>query len=141
VTPFRKPEGRVRFSWLLGGLLILGCSDGAIQSGTGDLPPASSDPVAEPQSGRELIPAEWTVYEDTASSGEVTTASLQLPAAKDIEGMTNGEPPRLVLRCLEGKVAAFIDAGLPDSGTAQLDSLGEHSQAVPIRLDSAPGCE
>lgn len=118
--------GRVRFWWVLGCLLSLGCSDGA---------------VPEPQTGKELIPAEWTVYEDTAPSGEVITASLQLPAAKDIEGLVEGDAPRLVLRCLDGKVVASIDLGIPDISTAPLDTLGDSGQQVEIKLDSAPACE
>jgi hypothetical protein len=118
----------LRFSWLLGALLVVGCSD--------------RDPMPEPRTNRELIPAEWTVYQDTAPSGEVITASLQLPAAKDIEGLVDGDAPRLVLRCLDGKVSAFIDAGTPESSMVQPDTLEETmGQVVEIGLDSAPACE
>jgi hypothetical protein len=130
-----------RFYWVLGGVLVVGCSDGAVQSGVGAMPPAASDRAAEMQTTRELIPAEWTVYEDTAPNGEVTTASLQLPAARDIENLMDGDAPRLVLRCLDGKVAAFIDAEMQDSSMAQSDTLEEPAHSIEIRLDSAPGCE
>jgi hypothetical protein len=113
----------VRFSWLVGGigLLIVGCSDAGVQSGSRLLSTATSDSLA----GKELIPAEWMVYEDTAQSGDVITASLQLPAAKDIDGLVAGEAPRLILRCIDGKVNAFI----------------EQTEAIAVQLDSAPACE
>ena len=83
----------------------------------------------------ELIPAEWTVAEDTALNGEVVTTSLQLPAARDIPGLLPDESPRLILRCLGGKVTAYLET---DPG-AELDSTG--AGQVPIQLDSAPSCE
>jgi hypothetical protein len=128
----------VRFNSILSGLLILGCSKAAVQSAP-RTSPDSAEQAAAP-TGRELIPAEWTVYEDTAPTGEVTTASLQLPAAKDIDGLERNDAPRLILRCLDGKVSAFIDLQAPDSGLTQLDSLATDSQ-VAIQLDSAPACE
>jgi hypothetical protein len=83
----------------------------------------------------ELIPAEWTVAEDTASNGDVTTVSLQLPAARDIGGLIKDESPRLILRCLDGRVAAYIEA----DPLAEPDSSG--SEPARIQLDSAPSCE
>jgi hypothetical protein len=83
----------------------------------------------------ELIPAEWTVAEDTASNGEVTTVSMQLPAARDIGGLIKNEPPRLILRCVGGRVAVYIDA----DPLAEPDSSG--TEPTPIQLDSAPSCE
>ena len=83
----------------------------------------------------ELIPAEWTVAEDTASNGDVTTASVQLPAARDIGGLIKDESPRLILRCLGGRVAAYIEA----NPLAAPDSSG--TEPTPIQLDSAPSCE
>ena len=110
----------MRQVWLLGLIPALGCMETKARAGSA---PAS----------RELIPAEWTVSEDTSESGEITTASLQLPAAKEIEGLVKqGEPPRLILRCVDGKVAASIDTALPDSVADQM---------VAIQLDSAPACE
>jgi hypothetical protein len=85
----------------------------------------------------ELIPAEWTVAEDTSETGEVTTLSLQLPAARDIGGLLDGEPPRLILRCVEGRLHAFIDseaATEPGAGSGEIDP-------VEVELDSAPACE
>jgi hypothetical protein len=83
----------------------------------------------------ELIPAEWTVAEDTALNGEVITTSLQLPAARDIEGLSKDESARVILRCVRGKVAVYLETdpwSEPDSsGAAQ----------VAIQLDSAPSCE
>jgi hypothetical protein len=87
-------------------------------------------------SGRELIPAEWTIAEDTSASGEVTTFSLQLPSARDIGGLLDEEAPRLILRCLDGKVQAFIDT------ESSADQPGApDSQSVQVQLDSAPACE
>jgi hypothetical protein len=98
-----------------------------------------SGSLASAQAGRELIPAEWTIAEDTSSTGEVTTASLQLPAARDIAGLLDDEAPRLVLRCFDGKVEAFIDTDPSDMG-GQPDS-SPTIQPVRIQLDSAPSCE
>jgi hypothetical protein len=91
--------------------------------------------------GKELIPAEWTVSEDTAATGDVTTASLQLPMAKDIQGLLDSEGSRLVLRCVDGKVEASIDTESADSVEAGQDSASGQGQTVPIQLDSAPACE
>jgi hypothetical protein len=129
----------VRWTWLVGGLGLhmVGCSDPGVQSGSRLIYSSTADS----QAGRELIPAEWTVYEDTALSGDVTTASLQLPAAKDIEGLGKEDAPRLILRCMDGRVNAFIDPGAPDSSATPTDSLGLQTEAIEIRLDSAPACE
>jgi hypothetical protein len=115
--------------WVLGCVAIAGCSDRRIDSAAG-VP-------SEVTSGRELIPAEWTVAEDTSASGEITTMSLQLPAAKDIAGLMAGEAPRLALRCLDGKVAAFIDTRVADTA----DEPDSSVEPIPIQLDSAPTCE
>jgi hypothetical protein len=120
--------GRV---WMVTVVAAAACSSGGLDSA------AQDDAGAEV--GRELIPAEWTVAEDTSSTGEVTTASLQLPAARDIAGLLQDESPRLVLRCLEGRVAAFIDTD-PVDGAGISDS-GLRLQPVPIELDAAPLCE
>jgi hypothetical protein len=78
---------------------------------------------------RELIPAEWTVADDTSATGDVTTLSVQLPAARQISGLVADQQSRLILRCIDHRVQAFID-------TEGTDSL-----MVPIELDSAPACE
>jgi hypothetical protein len=118
----------VRRVWLLAWLPILACSDWAVQSGARALPGDSSAALSASgaAAGKELIPAEWTVFEDTSETGEVTTASLQLPAAKDIGGLGGDEAPRLMLRCVDGRVEASIET--------------EPSE-VRIQLDSAPPCE
>ena len=84
---------------------------------------------------QELVPAEWTVAEDTAADGEITTASLQLPSAKDIAHLLPNESPRLILRCVDHRVAAYIEL---DPSTEPDSSA---SQPVSIQLDSAPPCE
>ena len=83
----------------------------------------------------ERIPAEWTVAEDTALDGEVVTASLQLPAARDIAGLLKDESPRLILRCVAGKVAVYLET----HPSAEPDSIG--AGQVPVQLDSTPSCE
>jgi hypothetical protein len=83
----------------------------------------------------EFIPAEWTVAEDTTPSGEVVTASLQLPAARDIAGLLKDESPRVILRCVRGKVAVYLET----DPSAEPDSSG--AGQVPIQLDSTPSCE
>jgi hypothetical protein len=97
----------------------------------------AGQPVSNAAVQRELIPAEWTVAEDTSGPGEITTASVQLPAARDISGLLQDDTPRLVLRCLDGRVAAFIDTD-PFEGTA--DS-GLSAPPVRVELDAAPPCE
>jgi hypothetical protein len=90
----------------------------------------------EAGAGRELIPAEWTVAEDTSETGEVTTRSLQLPSAREIGGLADEEAPRLILRCVDGRVQAFIDM---ESSTGEAGA--PDTQSVQVQLDSAPACE
>jgi hypothetical protein len=104
--------------WLVALPAILACSDGAVGSGQA---------IAN---GTELVPAEWTVFEDTSQAGEVTTASLQLPAAKGIEGLLDDKESRLILRCVDGQVQASIET-----------DAGGSAEMLPIQLDSAPACE
>lgn len=115
--------------WLAALLAGLACSDGEV---------SSEHAIA---GGNERVPAEWTVFEDTSRAGEVTTASLQLPAAKDIPGLLEGEGSRLILRCVDGQIQAAIETEPADP-----DETGEGRAAVPgqtvtIQLDSAPACE
>jgi hypothetical protein len=105
---------------------------GACADGNADQVPLSVD--------AELIPAEWTVAEDTALNGAVVTTSLQLPAARDIAGLLKEESPRVILRCVGGKVAVYLEtdpSAEPDSTGADSTGAGQ----VPIQLDSAPSCE
>jgi hypothetical protein len=132
-----------RPAYVLISLALLACRDGAVGSGA-KLPAAETTLSAtggeSPAQGKELIPAEWTVFEDTTATGEVTTASLQLPAAQDIEGL--GDPDgRLVLRCVDGKVHASIDTEGSDTVKAGSDSISAPAQSVEIQLDSVPACE
>lgn len=133
-----------RTACLLVSLALLACRDGAVDSGA-KLPAADATLSAtggeSPARGKELIPAEWTVFEDTSATGEVTTASLQLPAAQDIEGLVDQDGPRLVLRCVDGKVQASIDTEGSDTVKAGSDSVSVQGQSVEIQLDSVPACE
>jgi hypothetical protein len=119
----------VRGVWLVVLFSGVACSERAVDSGQGSA------------AGNELIPAEWTVFEDTSRTGEVITASLQLPAAKDIEGLLEGEAPRLILRCVDGKVEASIDREPAATAEARSDSTAVSERTVRIELDSAPACE
>jgi len=130
----------VRHLWLLAWLPVSACSDRAVESAARSVPPDSLAGQTVVM-GKELIPAEWTVSEDTAATGDVTTASLQLPMAKDIQGLLDSEGSRLVLRCVDGKVEASIDTESADSVEAGQDSASGQGQTVPIQLDSAPACE
>jgi hypothetical protein len=122
-------------------VILLACTDGAMDSGV-RVPQTDASIGGEGGPGtKELIPAEWTVFEDTSATGEVTTASLQLPAAQDIEGLLDQEGPRLVLRCVDGKVQASIDTDAADTVEAGADSGSAQSQSVAIQLDSVPACE
>ena len=119
----------MRGVWLVVLFSGVACSKRAVGSGQGIV------------AGNELIPAEWTVFEDTSRTGEVITASLQLPAARDIEGLLQGEAPRLLLRCVDGKVEASIDREPVAPGEVGSDSTGVLDGTVRIELDSAPACE
>jgi hypothetical protein len=102
-------EEYVLRAWLAGSAgFVLACTG----TETGLVPQRGFDQAAP---GKELIPAEWTVAEDTSETGDVTTISLQLPSARHIGGLLDEEAPRLVLRCLDGRVQAFIDTE-SDSG-------------------------
>jgi hypothetical protein len=130
----------VRCPSVLVSVVLLACSNGA--TGAHPLPMATSaipDSAAGP-AAKEAIPAEWTVSEDTSVTGEITTTSLQLPAAKEIQGLSGEESPRLILRCLDGRVAAFI-AAESTSSDPQNDSAAVTPEPVPVDLDSAPSCE
>jgi hypothetical protein len=121
----------VRREWLVVCLMLFGCSDERLAS--------AAPPVSGISGSRELIPAEWTVREDTFAAGEVITASVQLPASKDIAGLMNDGAPRLALRCINGQVAVFIDTEPSDSAN-EPDSSSSQG-LISIQLDSAPSCE
>jgi hypothetical protein len=126
----------VRSLWFLPAMACLACSKGTVQdTSPAAVAPGAPDSIAA--ESREEIPAEWTVAEDTSAAGEVTTASLQLPAAKTIDGLSN-DRPRLILRCIDGRVAAFISGA---AGTDDDSGPGPVQEPVPVQLDSAPPCE
>jgi hypothetical protein len=115
-------------------LVCLTIPAGCGRGNTGALDEADRS-AATARRGAELIPAEWTVAEDTAADGEVITTSMQLPSARDISGLLKDESPRLILRCVGGKVSAYIEAEPGGNADSTLSEL------VPIQLDSAPACE
>jgi hypothetical protein len=68
--------------------------------------------------------------------------SGSLPEAADFLPMTGdsaepaSEQPRLVLRCEEGRLGAYLVVGT--LGEVESGQIGDH--AVVVRLDSAPSC-
>jgi hypothetical protein len=79
----------------------------------------------------------------SCSDGGVRTGSLPEPAdflpmvAESVEADTLGdEQPRLLLRCEQGQLNAYVVVGPPDAG----DSSQTVEHAVAVRLDSAPSC-
>jgi hypothetical protein len=119
---------------------VLACSNGATGAHPLSLATSAIPDSTAGGEAKEAIPAEWTVSEDTSATGDITTSSLQLPAAKEIQGLAGEQSPRLILRCLNGRVAAFI-AAESTSSDAQDDSGAVTPEAVPVELDSAPSCE
>jgi hypothetical protein len=130
----------VRCPSVLVSVAVLACSNGAAGAHPLSMATSAAPDSAAARVAKEAIPAEWTVSEDTSVSGEITTTSLQLPAAKEIQGLAGEESPRLILRCLDGRVTAFI-AAESTSSESQGDSAAVTSEPVPVELDSAPSCE
>ncbi|HEX5575909.1 MAG TPA: hypothetical protein VFX42_08560, partial [Gemmatimonadales bacterium] len=126
----------MRSLWPLALLAVLACSGGTTGSTAVMTSSALQDTALVAREAREAIPAEWTVAEDTSATGDITTASLQLPTAKNIAGFPGEESPRLILRCLQGRVAAFIAPEPSDSGPSD-DTVGVAADLVPVQLDSA----
>jgi hypothetical protein len=129
----------VRWPLLVGWVGVMACSDREVEIGRAPLRADSLSPAPPGYAETaELIPAEWTVFEDTSEAGDITTASLQLPASRTIQGLLPTDPPRLILRCMAGRLEVSIDtvstgfAVWPDSVSVP---------TVPIQLDSAPVCE
>jgi hypothetical protein len=101
-------------AWFVAPLLVcLACSRGGIHSGslpeTADFLPMIGDSV----------PVEPTV---SGSQDSVVSDS--------------SEQPRLVLRCEQGRVSAYLVAGTP----LLLDSAPPDGRVVPVLLDSEPSC-
>jgi len=70
-------------------------------------------------------------------SGRAAEQADFLPTISDTtpEALST-EQPRLVLRCEEGRVGAYIIVGT----VAEVESGRVDDRAVPVRLDSAPSC-
>jgi hypothetical protein len=101
-------------AWFVSSLLVcISCSNGGVPSGS--LPEAA-----------DFLPL-------TADSAG-PASSLVIDA--DTLGLGEGEQPRLVLRCEEGRLGAYLVVGT----LAEVESgqIGDH--AVAVRLDSAPSC-
>jgi hypothetical protein len=97
--------------WLLSLLACTACTNGPVRSGT----------VAEPADFLPMI-------------SDTTSAALSTGSEDDTLG--NREQPRLVLRCEEGRVGAYLIVGT----VAEVESGQVDDRAVPVRLDSAPRC-
>ena len=98
-------------AWFLSPLLAcVACSDGGVRSGS---LPESADflPMAADSAG----PASSLVLDDD-TLGE--------------------DQPRMVLRCEEGRLGAYLIVGTP----AEVKSGRMDDHAVVVRLDSAPSC-
>lgn len=98
-------------AWFVLSLLVcVACSDGGVRSGSlpeaADFLPVAADSV------------------EPASSLVVDADTL------------GGEQPRLVLRCEEGRLGAYLVVGTP----AEVESSQIDHHAVVVRLDSAPSC-
>ena len=96
--------------WLLSLLACTACTDGPVRSGT----------VAEQA---DFLPMISDTTSEALSSGSEDT-------------LGNRDQPRLVLRCEEGRVGAYIIVGT----VAEVESGRVDDRAVPVRLDSAPRC-
>jgi hypothetical protein len=64
------------------------------------------------------------------------TAAAALVIDADTLGLGDGEQPRLVFRCEEGRLGAYLVVGT----LAEVESGQIGDQAVVVRLDSAPSC-
>ena len=70
-------------------------------------------------------------------SGTVAEPADFLPTISDTTSEAlSTEQPRLVLRCEEGRVGAYLIVGT----VAEVESGRLDDRAVPVRLDSAPSC-
>jgi hypothetical protein len=96
--------------WVLSLLAGIACTDGAVRSGTA---------------------AEQADFLPTISD----TASEALSIGED-DTLRNDEQPRLILRCEEGRVGAYLIVGTP----AEIESGRVDDRAVPVQLDTAPAC-
>jgi hypothetical protein len=104
----------VRGSWLVWYLpLCVACSETGERSGT--LPEAA-----------DFLPM-------GVDSGKPDSSAAM---DQDSMGAADGEQPRLVLRCEEGRVDAYLVVGTP----AEVESGEVDARAVPVTLDSALSC-
>lgn len=71
-------------------------------------------------------------------SGSLPEAADFLPMAGDsgVQDTMGSEQPRLILRCEDGRLGAYIVLGPP--GEAEADPIDP--RAVAVELDSAPAC-
>jgi hypothetical protein len=70
-------------------------------------------------------------------SGTVAEPADFLPTISDTTSEAlSTEQPRLVLRCEEGRVGAYLIVGT----VAEVESGRLDDRAVPVRLDSVPSC-
>ena len=103
-------EGTVR-AWLVSFLLVsVACSDRAVRSGS--------------------LSEEADFLPMAADSAELVSSFV-------IDGDTlGGDQPRLVLRCEDGRLGAYLVVGTP----AEVESGQVDDSAVVVLLDSTPSC-
>ena len=65
-----------------------------------------------------------------------TVAAQSAIAEQDSVAPDSSQEPRLVLRCEQGRVKAYVVAG----AAALLESSDSANQVVPVLLDSTPSC-
>jgi hypothetical protein len=82
---------------------------------------------------RETIPPGPAA--DSTSLSPDESAPVQWTASLDSTEVTNGELPRVVVRCEGGRVSAYLVMSDADADLAELDE-----RAVPVAIDSAPRC-
>ncbi len=100
-------------AWFVSSLLVcVSCSDTGVRSGS--LPEAA-----------DFLPM-------TSDSAEPASSMV---IDGDTLGLGDGEQPRLVLRCEEGRLGAYLVVDTPEGVSGQIDD-----HAVVVRLDSAPSC-
>ena len=68
--------------------------------------------------------------------GDSVEAAPTVMTDQDSIAADSSEQPRLVLRCEQGRVSAYLVAGTP----LLLDSAPTDGRVVPVLLDSEPSC-
>lgn len=100
-----------RFRWVSSALICLACSERSV--GSGALPEHA-----------DFLP---TIARGAPPDSE--------PTRQEHTDTSEAEQPRLILRCEQGRIGAYVTVGTPAGGTDR-----STVEEVPVRLDSAPPC-